>query len=76
MIEKWYEITCDYCGTAITNYIGKKPTTEEMKNDGIICTATMQFCSDMCFADWKHEKATRQYFNLKQNGKLTHGENV
>ena len=74
MIEKWYEVTCDYCGAAINHYVKCKPTTEVMESDGIVCTAAKQFCSDECYANWNHDKQATQYFNLKQNGKLTHGE--
>lgn len=27
MIEKWYEVTCDYCGAAMNHYVKCKPTT-------------------------------------------------
>lgn len=62
MIEKWYEVTCDYCGAGINHYIGNKPTTEEMKGDKIVCVANRQFCSNECYAKWKQ---SRQH--LKQN---------
>lgn len=26
MIEKWYEVTCDYCGCVINHFIGRRPT--------------------------------------------------
>ena len=74
MIAKWYEVTCDYCGFAMNHYPGRKPTPEELRSDGFICTSTKQFCSEECFANWNHDRQEKQYLNLKQNGKLTHGE--
>lgn len=69
MIEKWYEVTCDYCGTGINHYIGNKPTKEEMKDDRIVCTSTKQFCSNECYANWKQLRRHR-----KQNDKVTYEE--
>lgn len=70
MIEKWYEVSCDYCGHVINHYINIRPPKEMLEEDGAICTATKQFCSNECFANWQHDKQAKQYLNLKQNGKL------
>lgn len=70
MIQKWYEVTCDYCGAAINHYASLKPTMAELEADGVICTATKQFCDDQCYADWQHDKQTRRYTNLHPDGKI------
>lgn len=36
MINKWYEVTCDYCGYVVNHYIGNKPTKKELEHDGFI----------------------------------------
>lgn len=54
MIEKWYEVTCDYCGGVLNHYIGRKPSTKELRSDGFICTDSNQFCSEECFENWRH----------------------
>jgi len=70
MIQKWYEVTCDYCERVINHYIGRKPTREEIEHDGGITTATKQFCCKECYIDWSHDKRESQYCNLKQNGSI------
>ena len=70
MIQKWYEVTCDYCGEVINHYIGKKPSNEEIQADGGVTTATKQFCCEECFGDWNHYRQERQYGNLRQNGRI------
>ena len=55
MIEKWYEVTCDYCGWALNHYVGNKPTKKELENDGFIVYKGMDFCSERCLNDWKAE---------------------
>lgn len=60
MIQKWYEVTCDYCGHGINHYIGKKPSNAMIEDDGAICTATNHFCSEECFANWNHDRLARK----------------
>lgn len=55
MIEKWYEVTCDYCNWALNHYIGNKPTREELEDDGFIVYKGMVFCGEECFENWKKE---------------------
>lgn len=74
MIQKWYEVTCDYCGRGINHYISRKPTKESIKEDGAVCTATHQFCDDECYANWLHDKQERQYMNLRQRGRIHSNE--
>lgn len=64
MIQKWYEVTCDYCGAGINHYIGRRPTREMLEAYGAVCTATKHFCRQECFDDWNHERLERQYMNL------------
>lgn len=70
MIEKYYEVRCDYCGNVINHYPKNKPTRENIEDCGAICTATKHLCSSECFANWNHDRQERQYLNLKQNGRI------
>ena len=70
MIQKWYEVSCDYCGRVINQYIDKKPTKEMLEADGVVCTATKQFCSETCCGEWNHDRQARQYLNLRQDGRI------
>lgn len=54
MIEKWYEVTCDYCADAINHYIGNKPSRQEMVDDGIIVVNNKHFCSNDCYNKYKN----------------------
>jgi len=54
MITKVYEVTCDYCGTCLNHYIGKKPTMEELREDGFSTTATKVFCNESVFYNRHH----------------------
>lgn len=65
MIEKLYEVTCDYCGFAINQYAGNKPSKKELENDGFIVYKGLVFCSKQCFNDWKAEQKNET--NLKTN---------
>jgi len=38
--------------------------------NGSCCTATKHFCSDVCYANWKHDCQERRYMNLRQNGRI------
>lgn len=35
MIKKWYEVSCDMCGVGLNHYAGLKPTTTELRRDGV-----------------------------------------
>ena len=70
MIQRWYEVTCDYCGCGINHYAVRKPTKEMLEADGAVCTATKQFCSDECYANWQHDRQERQYTNLHPDGRI------
>lgn len=71
MIEKFYEVRCDFCGTVINHYPKIRPTRERIeKIVGVRCTATKHFCSDVCYANWKHDCQERMYMNLRQNGRI------
>lgn len=56
MIQKWYEVTCDYCGSGINHYIGSRPTRKMLEADGAVCTATKHFCSEMCWGEWNYDR--------------------
>lgn len=34
MIQKWYEVSCDYCGCAVNHYT-YRPTATDLRKDGI-----------------------------------------
>lgn len=70
MIQKWYEVTCDYCGAGINHYIGCRPTRKMLEGDGVVCTATKQFCGEICRDEWNHDRQLRQYMNLHPNGRI------
>ena len=55
MIEKWYEVTCDYCGAAVNHYPGVKPTRKELENDGLVVFKDKVFCDQECLDSWKRE---------------------
>lgn len=55
MIEKWYEVTCDYCGKAVNHYIGNKPNKNELIEDGFFVYKKLIFCDKECFKKWKSE---------------------
>ena len=70
MIEKFYEVRCDFCDSVINHYPNNRPTRKNIEAYGGVCTATKHFCSDVCYANWKHDCQERQYMNLKQNGRI------
>lgn len=55
MLQKWYELTCDYCGTCINHYIGRKPSHEELRGDGVFIQGQKHFCSDICRGEYQHD---------------------
>lgn len=69
MIRKWYEAYCDFCGRTIKHYQLRKPTQEQLKNDGAVCTKTKQFCSESCHQNYMHDHWDHVFSNLKQNRK-------
>ena len=70
MLQKWYELTCDYCGTSINHYIGRKPSLKDLTADGVVTTGSKHFCSEKCCGEFQHDLDKKRYCNLKQNGRL------
>lgn len=70
MLQKWYELSCDYCGSCIKHYIGRKPSREKLTADGVFTQGQKHFCSDACAAGFLHDLSKKKYLNLKQNGKI------
>ena len=70
MMEKWYELTCDYCGARINYYFGRRPSRAELEADGVYCTATKHFCNEKCWSDWNHDRQQKQYLNIHPDGKI------
>ena len=56
MITKWYEVTCDFCSSTIDYYILKRPTKQELSNDGVVVVGNKLFCCEKCYQDWKITK--------------------
>lgn len=74
MIVKFYEVRCDYCGKVINHYPLKKPSRNVLDGDGVICSATKNFCSIDCYGLYLQNRREKQYMNLKQNG-VIHNNN-
>lgn len=60
MIQKWYEVTCDNCGTVINHYIGRKPYSFELLHDGAILKGNKQFCCNSCYNKYKKSNNGRK----------------
>lgn len=58
---KLYEVTCDYCGTGLNHYIGKKPSMMDLREDGFVTTHTKVFCNRRCLEAWEHDVRERRY---------------
>lgn len=67
---KLYEVSCDYCGTCLNHYIGRKPSMMELWEDGFVATRTRVFCNWRCMDAWEHDVRERRYLNLRQGGKI------
>lgn len=70
MIEKYYEVRCDYCNRVISHYPKIRPTRKDVEMYGARCTATKHFCSEECYANWNHDRQAKQYWNLRQHGRI------
>lgn len=35
MIKKWYEVSCDMCGCRLNHYAYLKPTSTDLRRNGI-----------------------------------------
>lgn len=56
MITKWYEVTCDCCGKGLNHYIDKKPTKEDLRNDGFVVYSNLIFCNTLCYRNYKQKQ--------------------
>jgi hypothetical protein len=55
-IIRWYEIACDYCGSA-RHYRGNKRAAEaNYKADGNIVTKGHHFCGHLCNIEFEQSK--------------------
>lgn len=53
MIQKYYEVICDYCLTAIWHGIStKKITLQEVKNNHGFIIGEHHFCNKECYHNW------------------------
>lgn len=70
MIYRFYDVYCDYCGRLIHTYADREPNNEDLKMDVSVVTSKRQFCSERCYDDWNHDRQSKQYSNLRQNGRI------
>lgn len=70
MIERCYEVSCDYCGRTLNHYIKKRPSNELLRQDGFVTTPTKQFCDEECWGSWNHDRKQRQYLNIHPDGRI------
>lgn len=56
MLEKWYELSCDYCGGAINHYPDRKPSKELLKKDCAVVSGDKHFCTQGCYEQYKKQK--------------------
>jgi len=68
MIKRWYEVSCDYCGAAIT-HLPYRPDKEELDGLGCVFIGGKLFCCKDCAAEYSHDRDINRYGNLKQYGK-------
>ena len=69
MIVRYFEVSCDYCGRGMIHYL-HKPTRKELEAEGFVCTATKQFCSDLCRGEYNHDLQQQRYLNLHPDGRI------
>lgn len=74
MVYRYYDVCCDYCKRIITTIPDKKPNYDVLLKHCYAVTRTKQFCSDECFANWNHDRQAKQYWNLKQRGRIHNRE--
>lgn len=54
MIQKYYQIICDYCHDCIDNgMINTKSTIQMAKEQGMIVYKGHHFCCKECLENWK-----------------------
>ena len=53
MIQKVYEVTCDYCDCVIIHaYYSKRNSISEVKRVGGLIKGNYQFCNQQCYQQW------------------------
>jgi len=70
MITRWYEVSCDYCGSVINHYKRRKPSREELSVNGAFTTATKQFCNVNCYSNYMHDLNEKRYLNINPSGRI------
>lgn len=56
MIIKMYEVTCDYCGASIDQYIGNKPSMKRLRSYDEYCVVKDKvFCDSICKELWERD---------------------
>lgn len=70
MFQKYYELSCDYCGAVINHYVAKKPSWGLMLHEGVVIKGNKHFCSFLCRDEYLRDLGEKRCLNLKQNGKI------
>lgn len=66
MIEKFYECTCDYCGSVINHFPQVRPSKEDFEEIGAKVYVKKIFCDEECLANYRHDLTEARVGNLKQ----------
>jgi len=49
MLTKWWELCCDFCGSAINHYMGNKLSYKELIDDGVYINGFKHYCNKECY---------------------------
>jgi hypothetical protein len=56
MINKMYEIVCDYCGSADYGINSIKEAERQYKRVGSLVKGKHHFCGERCYKNWLGDK--------------------
>ena len=60
-IQKYYEVICDVCNSAIGHYVVSiQDSLEQAEADGAIVGRRKQFCGEECFNKYKKESCLKK----------------
>ena len=55
MIKRYYECTCDYCGSVINHYPDIKPSKGDFEEIGAVVSGRKIFCDKQCLENYRHD---------------------
>ena len=70
MIQRFYECTCDYCGSVINHYTFS-PSQADLEDIGAVVKGRKMFCDEKCYGNYRHDLTVNRAANLKQ---FAHGK--